>query len=87
MKLAELEEKMMAEGFSEELFLQFREGLKRVRGNYNKCQHCYLTAYGLKAKDFEAAIRMIRYGLENFAELWVDFSRSYDMLARIYLRQ
>ena len=87
MKLAEVEERMMAEGFSEELFLQFQEGLKRVRGNYNKCQHCYLTAYGLKAKDFEAAIRMIRYGLENFAELWVDFSRSYDMLARIYIRR
>lgn len=87
MKLAEVEEKMMAEGFSEELFLQFQEGLKRVRGNYNKCQHCYITAYGLKSKDFEAAIRMIRYGLDNFAEKWIDFHRSYENLARIYLRR
>ena len=87
MKLAEVEEKMKTEGFSEELFLQFQEGLKRVRGNYNKCQHCYLTAYGLKSKDYEAAIRMIRYGLDNFAEKWTDFCRSYENLARIYLRR
>ena len=87
MKLAEIEEKMKTEGFSEELYLQFQEGLKRVRGNYNKCQHCYITAYDLKGQDFEGAARMIRYGLDNFAEMWIDFYRSYENLAKIFLRR
>lgn len=87
MKLSEVEEKLKTEGFSEDLFSLFLAGLKRVRGNYNKCQHCYTTAYALKGKDHEAAIRMVHYGLENFAGSWTDFYRSYENLARIYLRR
>ena len=86
MKLAEIENAMNTEGFSEELYSQFQDKLKYVRGNYNKCQHCYTTACGFKKQDLRHAIRMIQYGLDNFAESWIDYYRSYGNLADIYAR-
>lgn len=76
MKIKEVEELIITNGFSEELFEEFKFSLRRVPAVL-RCQHCYLTADKLrvaktdeiqKKKNFEGAIRMMEYGIENHTE-------------------
>lgn len=65
------------------LFEEFKTALKRVRDKGSQCQHCYATAAELPIDQYENAVTLIRYGLENFAEDWLDFYRANLNLAII----
>lgn len=84
MKLNEIEKTITTKGFTETLFLDYIKALKRVPGNSLRCQHCYITALEMQSFDFDNAIRMIHFGLENYAETWLDHWRSNRNLVILY---
>ncbi len=83
MKLDEIKAAMLRGEPFAPLFEEFKTALKRIRDNYNKCQHCYITAAELPVEQFENACTLITYGLENFAEAWSDYYRANINLAII----
>jgi len=84
MKLNEIEKTITTKGFTEDLFWDYVKALKRVPGNSLRCQHCYITALEMKSSDFDNAIRVIHFGLENYAETWLDHWRSNRNLGILY---
>ena len=83
MKIADVEEKLTKEGFSEELFLEFQSAIKRVP-KASRSQHCYTLAYELSTHSLDGAIRLIEYGLNHCENTWQDQLRSYLNLGIIY---
>ncbi|MBR3767764.1 MAG: hypothetical protein IKL10_05945 [Clostridia bacterium] len=83
MKISEIEEKMIDGEFSEEIFEQFVKALSRVPKTL-RMQHCYTTAYSMREKDPENALRLINYALETFEGTALDIKRSLYNLGGIY---
>ncbi|MBQ4509510.1 MAG: tetratricopeptide repeat protein [Clostridia bacterium] len=83
MKITEIEEQLELNGFSEDLFSEFKAALRRVPKS-SRCQHCYTTACELQANDFLGAIKMIEYGLSDCDTDYIDLMRSYLNLGIIY---
>lgn len=87
MKIADVEKKLIDEGFSDELFEEFKMSLRRVPKS-NRSQHCYITAYSLyaKQKDTEGALKIIECGALFLDDAhWIDSMRLHLNLGIIYL--
>ena len=67
-KIDEFEQKLIKHGITDEDFVEYEKLLKRVRSNFSKRQHCYTTAIQIPRQYAEQAIKLIRYGLENFED-------------------
>ncbi len=92
MKIAEVEKLITENGLSDELFEEFKESLKRVP-KILRCQHCYITAYNLrikkankkrKRKNFEDALKLIEYGIENHPERDMYLRFAYEHMGMAY---
>ena len=83
-KIDELEQKFIKKGMTDEDFAEYQKMLKRVRGNFLKRQHCYTTAIQFLPKHADQAIKLIRYGLENFEDDWFSTYTSYLYIGHIY---
>jgi tetratricopeptide (TPR) repeat protein len=83
LKISEIEKEIQQGYFSEELFVEFLNALKRVPAN-RRCQHCYTSAYHLKNKNPNGGIRLIKFGLDAFDSTWSDKMRAYQNLGGIY---
>ena len=83
MKIAEIEEEIKKNGFSEELFSEFQLALKRVPKDL-QCQHCYITAYEIAENDISGAIKLTKYGINNCDNSYLDLMRGYLNLGFIY---
>ena len=83
-KIDELEQKIIKQGMTDEDFAEYQKTLKRVRGNFLKRQHCYTTAIQFPTKYADQAIKLIRYGLENFEDDWFSTYTSYLHMGHIY---
>ena len=70
MTIEEFENDLVQTGASEEDLQTYGRFLKRVRSNYNRLQHCWLTAYRFPADRAEEAVRLIQWGLENYLDDW-----------------
>ena len=84
MSIDELEQKFIKKGMTDEDFAEYQKMLKRVRGNFLKRQHCYTTAIQFLPKHADQAIKLIRYGLENFEDDWFSTYTSYLYIGHIY---
>ena len=91
LKIAEVENLIITEGFSEELFEEYKLSLKRVP-KLMRCQHCYITAYELRIsggdenqrrKKYEDALRLIQYGIDHHLE---NVNLEDHPAAKFYLR-
>ena len=84
MKIAEVKEAMLKEGFSAELFEEFKLSLQRSPKS-QRSGHLYTFAYEIATEKgcFEGAVEMIRYALEACENSWVDNMRAYHALADI----
>ena len=69
---------------TDENFAEYKKMLNRVRGNFLKRQHCYTTAIQFPTKYADQAIKLIRYGLENFEDGWFSTYTSYLYIGHIY---
>ena len=85
-KIDEFEQRVVTQGMTDEDFIEYEKLLKRVRGNFLKRQHCYTTDSQLPCENFEQAIKLIEYGLENFADEWFSTYKSYLHMGYIYER-
>ena len=83
-KIDELEQKIIKQGMTDEDFAEYQKILKRVRGNFLKRQHCYTTAIQFLPEYADQAIKLIRYGLENFEDDWFSTYTSYLYIGHIY---
>ena len=83
-KIDEFERKIIKQGMTDEDFAEYQKLLKRVRGNFLKRQHCYTTAIQFLPEYADQAIKLIRYGLENFEDDWFSTYTSYLYIGHIY---
>ena len=83
-KIDEFEKKLIAQGMNDEDFIEYQKLLKRVRGNFLKRQHCYTTAIQFSTIYAEQAVKLIKYGLDNFDDDWFSTYTSYLYIGRIY---
>lgn len=83
-KIDEFEQKIIKQGMTDEDFAEYEKLLKRVRGNFSKRQHCYTTAIQFPRQYAEQAVKLIRYGLENFEDGWFTTYTSYLHIGHIY---
>ena len=83
-KIDELEQKIIKQGMTAEDFAEYQKILKRVRGNFLKRQHCYTTAIQFLPEYADQAIKLIKYGLENFEDGWFSTYTSYLYIGHIY---
>ena len=83
-KIDEFEPKIIKQGMTDEDFAEYKKMLNRVRGNFLKRQHCYTTAIQFPTKYADQAIKLIRYGLENFEDGWFSTYTSYLYIGHIY---
>ncbi len=85
-RIADLEQKIIRDGMTDADLMEYGKLLARVRGNYARRQHCYTTAIQFPPERAAEAVRLIRYGLENFEDDWFSTYTSYLYLGRIYER-
>ncbi len=83
-KIDEFEKKLIAQGMNDEDFIEYQKLLKRVRGNFLKRQHCYTTAIQFSKTYAEQAVKLIKYGLDNFEDDWFSTYTSYLYIGHIY---
>lgn len=83
-KIEEFEQKIIKQGMTDEDFLEYCKLLKRVQGNFSKRQHCYTTAIQFSNEYAEQAVKLIRYGLENFEDGWFSTYTSYLFIGHVY---
>lgn len=86
LKLSEVKDLLCGDKVTDELVELFYLKLRRVRGNFLKCQHCYTLAYDMKDEFASYAVDIINYSIDNFAESWSDYKRAYHILGMIYER-
>ena len=84
MKLDEVKGLICQQGVTDELMAEFLKSLRRVPGNWSKCQHCYLLAYELREWDYAGALRLIEYGLANFADCLTSERFCYEKLGQAH---
>ena len=82
MKIAEIEAKIENGDCSEEILNLFKLALKRVPKS-GRCQHCYTTAASMSPRFHNEAISLIKYGLTEYCDSWIDRMRSYHNIAII----
>lgn len=83
-KIAEFEQRLIQQGMTDEDLAEYGKLLKRVHGNYQKQQHCYTTAIQFPPRNACQAIKLIRYGLENFEAEWFSTYQAYLYIGHIY---
>lgn len=83
-KIEEFEQKIVRQGMTDEDFIEYCKLLERVPENFLKRQHCYSTAIQFSAGYAEQAVKLIRYGLENFEDGWFSTYTSYLFIGHIY---
>lgn len=83
-KIGEFEKKIIEQGMEDEDFEEYAKLLKRVKGNFLKRQHCYITAVQMSSEFAEQAVKLIYYGLQNFEDGWFSTYTSYLYIGNIY---
>lgn len=83
-KTEQFEKEIIMRGMTDEDFSTYEKFLKRVRNNFLKRQHCYTTAIQFPREYAEQAVKLIKYGLENFEDGWFSTYTSYLYIGHIY---
>lgn len=83
-KIDEFEDKLIKQGMTDDDFEEYKKLLKRVRGNFGKRQHCYTTAIQFPPKHANQAIKLIKYGLEEFPDEGFSTYISHLYIGKIY---
>ena len=85
MKIGEVKEAILRNGFSDELFEELKISLKRSP-KAQRSRHLYTFAYELATEkdDFDGATKMICYAINFCENSWVDLMRAYENSALIY---
>jgi len=86
-KIEKLENRIIKEGMKDEDFEQFKILLRRTPSDFLKIQHCYITASSFPKENADQAIKLIKYGIENFSnDAWLGVYWAHLRLADIYYK-
>ncbi len=85
-KIEEFKNKIIEQGMSDEDFIELQKLLKRTKSNYHRRQHCYTTAIQFPLENAEQAIKLIKFGLDNYEDGWYTTYTSYLFIGKIYER-
>ncbi|MBE6665100.1 MAG: hypothetical protein E7603_02615 [Ruminococcaceae bacterium] len=83
-KIDQFETEIILNGMTDEDFIEYEKLLKKVRTPFSKRQHCYTTAIRFPCEYAEQAVKLIKYGLENFEDGWFSTYTSYLYIGHIY---
>ncbi len=83
-KIDAFEKRIIKQGMKDEDFEEYARLLRRVRGNFLKRQHCYVTAIQFSPKFAAQAVKLIHYGLQSFEDGWFSTYTAYLHIGRIY---
>ena len=85
MKIDEIEEIFINGGYTDNLFNEYIEKLeKRVKDNFNKSERIRITS--LKMKDYNNAIKLLKYSIDNYVEDFFETFYAYYYLGEIYYK-
>lgn len=84
MKLDEVKALIREQGATDALMAEFLKSLRRVPGNWSKGQHCWLLGHEIRQSDYVSAVKLIRYGLEHFADNLTARRFCYEHLGRAH---
>lgn len=83
-RIEEFEDRLIRDGITEEDYSAYEKLLKRVRSNYNRLQHCYVTAGRFPKDRSEQAVGLIEWGLERYPDTWFSEYTAYSSIGYIY---
>ncbi|MBR4579348.1 MAG: hypothetical protein IKO22_07055 [Oscillospiraceae bacterium] len=67
-KIEGFEQRIIRSGITASDLDEYEKYLRRVHGNYNRLQHCYLTAAAFPTERTQQAVALIRWGLERYPD-------------------
>ena len=85
-KIQIFEEKLVKEKITDKKLQEYEALLKRVGDDWNRIQHCFITAYNFSIKRVNEAVKLIEFGNEKYGSDKSNLIRSYEMLGTIYER-
>ena len=85
-KIELFEEEIIATELTDERLETFRKLLVRAGSDYNRNQHCYITAYKFPAERLEESVKLIKFGIQTYKDDNSGMMRAYDTLAAAYER-
>ena len=85
-KIELFEEKLIKEGVTDDNLQEYGKLLKRSGNDWNRIQHCFLTAYKFPVKQISNSVRLIEFGISNYGSEQSCVIRAKEMLGTIYER-
>lgn len=85
-KIELFEDSLIEEGLSDEKLDEFEKLLKRAGSDWNRIQHCFITADHFPVSRLDEAVKLIEFGVDRYKSSKSGLIRSYQMLGSIYRR-
>ena len=76
-KIEVFEDRLIRCGMKEGDLSEYAVMLNRVHDNFLKLQHCTATAARFKTQNWEQAVRLIDFGVENYPDSWLGMYTAY----------
>ena len=83
-KIEELENKLICEGIKKEDLNTYETLLKKSGSDYNRLQHCYITAWQFPRERYEQGIRLIEWGIERYQSDWYSVYTAYNYVGHMW---
>ncbi len=83
-KIEELENKLICEGIKKDDLNTYETLLKRSGSDYNRLQHCYITAWKFPQERYEQGIRLIEWGIERYQSDWYSVYTAYNYIGHMW---
>ena len=85
-KIELFEDKLIEEGLTDEKLQEFEKLLRRAGDDWNRIQHCFITAYHFPVDRLDEAEKLIEFGVDRYGNDSSGQICSYQMLGTIYRR-
>lgn len=83
-KIQLFEDRLIQEGVTDEALLEFETLLKHLGDDWNRIQHCFITAYRFPVSRLDEAVKLIEFGIDRFKNSESGIVCSYQALGSIY---
>ena len=82
-KIEEFEKALIENGLSQGDYSEYEKLLKRVRSNFLRLQHCYITAIRFPNNRSDQAVQLIEWGLEKYPDTGFPTYSAYYFIGMI----
>lgn len=85
-KIELFEENLIAEGLNDDNLQEYEKLLRRAGNDWNRIQHCFITAYHFPVERTGDSVKLIEFGISKYGSKQEDIIPAYEMLGTIYER-